>query len=309
MYDTIIIGAGPAGLTAAVYAGRYRLQSKAIEKMIPGGQIILSETIENFPGFPGGIKTDELIARCTKQVAEVGVPIENDEVVSIAEAKDEAGYRFVIKTRSNEFTTKTIIVATGAWSKRLGVPNEDALIGKGVSYCGTCDGPFFRNKEVVLVGGGDRAIEDALYLTSYCSKVTVVHRRRELRASKILQEKAFANEKIVFVWDSVIEKINGQARVSGVTVKNVKSGARSEIACSGVFIFVGIKPNTDFIKNLVKLDEAGFIITGHDMSTSAAGIFACGDCRHKSLYQVVNACGDGAVAADSAHKFILESPR
>lgn len=307
MYDTVIIGAGPAGLTAALYAGRFRLKSVVIEKMIPGGQIILSESIENFPGFVGGIKTDELIGRFKKQVEDVGVPIENEDVVSIEESLDKSGYQYVVKTKSKEYQTKTIIIATGAWSKRLGVPGEDAFIGKGVSYCGTCDGPFFKNKEVVLVGGGDRAIEDALYLTNYCAKVTVVHRRKELRASKILQEKAFANKKIVFVWDSVIEKIDGELKVSGVTTKNVVSGVLSVISCNGVFVFVGIKPTTDFVRNLLKVDDTGFIITGYDMSSSKAGIFACGDCRQKSLYQVINACGDGAVAADSAHKFILES--
>jgi len=305
MYDTVIIGAGPAGLTAGLYAGRYRLNSVMIEKMVPGGQIVLSETIENFPGFPGGIKTDELIALCVKQTTDVGVPLLNEEVISIAHMSDPRGSSFLVKTEGKELVSKTVILATGAWSKRLGVPNEDTFVGKGVSYCGTCDGPFFKNKEVVLVGGGDRAIEDALYLTKYCSKVSVVHRRSQLRASKILQEKAFANPKIVFIWDSVVTKINGDEKVSGVTVQNVVTKTQSDIACNGVFVFVGIKPNTELVRNLLKLNETGFIITALDMSTSLPGFFACGDCRQKSLYQVVNACGDGAVAADSAHKFIL----
>lgn len=304
-YELIIIGAGPAGLTAGIYAGRFRLNCLILEKMNPGGQIVLSSDIENYPGFPGGIATQDLVDKFKKQVDDVGVKIVNDEVTEITRSFKFKTPLYHLKTDGNSYETRSIIIASGAHSKRLGVGGEEELTGRGVSYCGTCDGPLFRNKEVVVVGGGDRAIEEAIFLTRYARKVTVVHRRQELRASKILEEKARANEKIVFVLDSAIEKITGIGRVEGVEIKNVKSGAISAISCQGVFIFVGIIPNAAFLKGLIRLEEGGFVAADDNLATSCAGIFACGDCRKKNLYQVINACGEGAVAADSAHKYLL----
>jgi len=306
MHDLIIIGAGPAGLTAALYAGRYRLDTVALERICPGGQIILSPTIENYPGFPGGIPTQELIDRFKKQAEEAGISFVSDEVLSIG--TDEAGkfpvYR-VVTAGKGSYEAKTVIIASGSQSKRLGVKGEDKFVGRGVSYCATCDAPLFRNKDVCVIGGGDRAMEEAIYLTAYASSVAVIHRRQELRASKILQERARVLPKIEFLLDSVVEEIKGSTAVESVAVKNVQTGDISEKSCRGVFVFVGITPNTGYLKNFLRTDESGFLITGQDLSTSRQGIFACGDCRQKGLYQVVNACGDGAEAAAGAHRYLL----
>ncbi len=300
IYDLIIIGAGPAGLTAALYAGRFRLKTLVLEKMSVGGQIILSQSIENFPGFPGGLSTDELISRIKKQVDELGVDFVSEEVLGIS-GKDE----FCVKTSESQYQAKTIILACGAHSKSLDVAGEDRLIGRGVSYCATCDGPLYKNKNVLVVGGGDKAIEEAIFLAEYASSVKLVHRRQLFRASAILVEKVKANPKISFVLDSVVKEIAGDKKVESVELMNVNTKATNRVTCDGVFIFVGIEPNTQFARNLLHLDDSGFIITAHDGATSQAGIFACGDCIHKSLYQVINACGEGAVAVDSAHKYLL----
>jgi len=302
MYDLIIIGAGPAGLTAGLYAGRYRLNTLIIEKILVGGQLLLSPTIENFPGFPGGIQTEELILRFKRQVDEVGLNIETADVLEINNSESAS---HTVKTENKIFQTKTIIVATGAHWKRLGVAGEERLIGKGVSYCATCDGPLFKNKEVAVVGGGDKAIEEAIFLSAYARKINLIHRRQGFRAAEILLEKAKANPKINFILDSRVEEILGLNRVEAVKIKNVLTGALSEIPSQGIFIFIGIKPNTEFLKNQLEIDETGFIITDEQMQTSSRGIFACGDCRKKSLYQVINACGEGAVAAHSAHAYLL----
>jgi len=304
MYDLIIIGAGPAGLTAGLYGGRYRLNTLILEKMSVGGQIILSQTIDNFPGFPGGIATEELIARFKKQVDEVGVPVKDAEAVGIDKDPDSAN-GYLVKTKDGSFQSRSVIIASGASWKRLGVPGEEKLIGRGVSYCGTCDGPFFRNKEVVVVGAGDRAFEDAIFLTTYASKVTMVHRRQGFRCAKILEEKAKANPKINFILDTVIDEIQGENKVEGVKLKNTVNGKFSQLSCQGVFVFIGVAPNSAFAKDKLKLDENGFIITDEAMQTSLPGIFACGDCRKKVLYQVVNGCGEGAVAAHSVHTHLL----
>ncbi|MFA5310887.1 MAG: thioredoxin-disulfide reductase [Candidatus Omnitrophota bacterium] len=301
MYDLIIIGAGPSGLAAALYAARFKLEARIFEKFDCGGQILLSPSIENYPGFPDGISTLGLIENFKRQVENLGLKIENREVVGIA---PEEGI-FKVKTESGFFETKTVILATGAVSKRLGVDGEDKFIGKGVSYCGTCDGPLFKNKDIAVIGGGDRALEDAIFLASYASSVFLIHRRNQFRASGILVEKAKENPKIRFVLDTVVEKIEGEGKVGAVKVKNVKTGLQSNIACQGVFIFVGISPNTGFVRNILKTDQSGFIIVNQVMHTTMEGVFACGDCVKKSLYQVISACGDGAVAADSAHKYLL----
>ncbi|MBM3250338.1 MAG: thioredoxin-disulfide reductase [Candidatus Omnitrophica bacterium] len=305
MHDLIIIGAGPAGLTAGLYAGRFRLNAVILEKINPGGQIIFSPTIENYPGFPGEMSTHELIDRFEKQVEGAGVQIKIEEVTGIEPGPDLKPPVYKLKTNLGAYKTRSLIIATGAQPKRLEVEGEKKFLGRGVSYCGTCDGPMFKGKHVLVVGAGDRAIEEAIFLSRYARQVTVVHRRKQLRASKILEEKLKQEPKICFKLDTVIEKIEGSVKVESAKLKNVVTGKEEAFACDGVFIFIGIVPNTGFVKNLLQVDEAGFIITDQDLKTSAAGVFACGDCCQKGLYQVVNACGEGAVAADSAHKYLL----
>lgn len=304
MYDVIIIGAGPAGLTAALYAGRYRLKTLLLEKMGFGGQIVLSSVIENYPGFPGGIATGELINKFKQQVEELGIEIVMAQALEIEAKPASTGPTYNIKTQDESYETKCVIIASGAQPKRLGVPGEKQLTGRGVSYCGTCDGPLFKEKDICLVGAGDRAVEEAIFLTTYAKTVTLVHRRDKLRASKILEEKARSHPKIKFLLDSVIEEIVGQNKVEGVKIKNVKSGEAGIVPCQGVFIFVGIIPDTAFVNNLLNTDETGFIIVDHELKTSRQGIFACGDCVKKSLYQVVTACAEGAVAAASAQRYL-----
>jgi len=305
MHDLIIIGAGPAGLTAGLYAGRYRLNTLILEKMAAGGQIILSSIIENFPGFPGSISTEELIDRFKRQVEELGINIETEEVLAISTSNKSGIPIFNIKTKGKSYETRGIIIATGAQHKQLGAKGEDKFIGRGVSYCATCDGPLFRNKDVVVIGGGDRAMEEAIFLSGYAKTVYLVHRRAELRASKILVEKAKQIPKINFILGNIVQEIQGENKVEQVLLKNVSTNSQQEISCQGVFVFVGIMPNTAFLKNFLEMNEKGFIITDQDMQSSKEGIFACGDCRKKSLYQVITACGEGAVAADSVHKYLL----
>lgn len=302
MYDLIIIGAGPAGLTAGLYAGRYKLNTLILEKMSPGGQIILSSEIENFPGFPGGITTGELIERFKKQVDLLGVNIFSEEAAAI---NADSG-NFEVKTESNTYLAKSLIIASGAQSRRLGANGEERLIGKGVSYCATCDGPLFKDKEVVVVGGGDKALEEAIFLTKYAKKVTLVHRRKEFRAAGVLLDKAKNNPKIEFILDAVVEEISGDKRVEKTRIRDVRTNALSELISQGIFIFVGITPDTGFLKNQLNLDELGFIITDENLETSLKGVFACGDCRKKGLYQVINACGEGAEAAYAAQKYLSE---
>jgi len=305
MYDLIIIGAGPAGLTAALYAGRYRLKTLLLEKLSAGGQIVLSTHIDNFPGFPGGIETGELIERIKKQVEDLDINLELDEVQELLSSFKLETPVYNIKTRENSYEARSVIVATGANPKRLGVAGEEKFIGRGVSYCATCDGPLFKDKEVVVVGGGDKAVEEAIFLTEYARRVSLIHRRDKLRASKILEEKARSNPKISFIFDSVVEEIAGEKKVEAVKLKNVKTNSMSSLAAEGVFIFVGISPNTNFLKKVLKLDDSGFIIADQDLKTNCQGLFACGDCLKKNLYQVVNACGEGAVAAASAQRYLL----
>jgi len=305
MYDLIIVGAGPAGLTAALYAGRYRLRTLVLEKMGIGGQIIFSSTIENYPGFPGGISTHELMDKFKQQVDDLGITIEIDEAQEIIPSFKLAVPIYNVKTKDKSYEAKSVIIATGAEPKRLNVEGEDRLIGRGISYCGTCDGPLFKNREILVVGAGDRAIEEAIFLTEYAKSVTLVHRRNVLRASKILEEKALSNPKIKFLLDSVVEQINGQLRVESVKIKNVKTGIESVLSCQGVFVFVGIVPNTALVKNLLNTDNLGFIITDKDFAASKPGIFSCGDCLKKSLYQVITACGEGASCAASVKRYLL----
>ncbi|MFH1269798.1 MAG: thioredoxin-disulfide reductase [Candidatus Omnitrophota bacterium] len=297
-HDLIIIGAGPAGLTAALYAGRSRLNTLLLEKIGPGGRILLTETIENFPGFRGGIDTVELIKSMQEQVTDLGIKIVLEEVSGV-DCKSKT-----VKTNAGAHSAEAMIIATGAHPRKLGVPGEDKLTGRGVSYCATCDAPLYREKNVVIVGGGNAMAEEALYLARFAKSVTIIHRRDELRASLILQEKLKINKKINFILSSVITEISGSNRVEGIKIKDLNSSEVRDIPCDGIFIYVGYMPDTAFVKDKLELDETGFIITAEDMSTSSEGIFACGDCRRKTLYQVITACADGAVAADSAYKYL-----
>jgi thioredoxin reductase (NADPH) len=297
MYDLIIIGAGPAGLTAALYAGRARLKTLVLEKAGIGGRILMSESIENFPGFPEGISTSDLIKRMEEQVRKLDIKIELEEALEL-DGKS-------VKTQAKTYAAESIIIATGARPRKLGIPGEDRLVGKGVSYCATCDGPLYKEKNVMVVGGGDAVAEEALYLARFAKRVNIIHRRNDLRASAILQERLKENKKIYFTLSSVVTEIIGSRKVESIKIKDVNTFHEQIIACDGVFIYIGYEPDTAFVKNKLKLDEKGFIITDQNLATCEEGIFACGDCRKKSLYQVITACGDGAMASDSAYKYIM----
>ncbi|MFH1641180.1 MAG: thioredoxin-disulfide reductase [Candidatus Omnitrophota bacterium] len=308
MYDLIIIGAGPAGLTAGLYAGRYRLNTLILEKTAVGGQIVMSHEIENYPGFPQPLSTQELIDRLRKHVEDLNIDIievEGAKEISQITKPGGSGIIFNIKTENNSYEARCVIIATGAQPRMLKVTGEERLIGRGVSYCGTCDGPLFKDKDIVVVGGGDRALEEAIFLSGYAKKVTVIHRREELRASKIFEEKALNNPKIDFLLNTIIEEIEGDQKVEALKIKDVKTDSVGRFPCQGVFIFVGIKPNTGFLNHQLTLDDSGYIITDQLLATSQEGIFACGDCRQKSLYQVITACADGAVAASSVQRYLL----
>ncbi len=299
MQDLVIIGAGPAGLTAALYAGRAGLDTLLLEKMLVGGRILASDIIENYPGFPAGITTQELMKRMQDQLEGLPVKIVNEEVVGL----DAGGLK--VKTGSGTYQAKAVIIATGAVSRKLGVAGEDRLTGKGVSYCAVCDAPFFKNKKVMVVGGGNTVAEEALYLARFASSVGIIHRRGEMRASHLLQKRLQEkSDKIDFILNSVVEEINGTGRVESVRVKNLLTAKESIIACNGIFVFIGYDPDTAIFKGEVVLDDAGFVEAGEDMSTSAPGVFVCGDCRKKSLYQVITACSEGAVAAEAAYKYV-----
>lgn len=299
-HDLIIIGAGPAGLTAALYAGRSRLDTLLIEKMSVGGRILMSETIENYPGFPGGISTVELMGRMETQVKELGVKIVSDEVTDI-----DCVQR-IINTVSESYQADALIIASGARPRKLDVPGEEQYTGRGVSYCATCDAPFFKDKQIVIVGGGNAVAEEAIYLSRFASLVSVIHRRGDLRASPILQERMQQNKKINFILNSIVTQIKGTKKLESVMIKDLLSGKEYDFVCAGVFIYIGYTPETILLKDKLQMDEAGFIVADENMATTAAGVFACGDCRKKGFYQVINACGDGAVAADSAYKFIAQ---
>lgn len=285
-------------MTAALYAGRFRLKTLLLEKMVFGGRILMSESIENFPGFAGGISTRELSSRMYEQIRPLGIDIKNEAVTQI-DCKSKT-----IKTEGASYSAKAVIIAAGARPRKLGVPGEEGLTGRGVSYCAVCDAPLYKEKDVVVVGGGDAVAEEALFLARFAKKVTIIHRRGQLRASVILQQRLKENKKIDFLLGRVITQINGSAKVESVKVKDAGNSQEKDFDCDGVFIFIGNEPETEFLKSKLKLDEKGFIITDDLMAASEEGVFACGDCRSKSLYQVITACGDGAVAADSAYKYI-----
>ncbi len=300
LYDVIILGGGPAGLSAGLYAGRSRLSTLIIEKGQDGGQIAITDEIENYPGqIVEGETGPSLVARMTAQAEKFGV----ERVQGAIKEVELEGEVKVVKTASEEFQAKNIIIATGAHSRPIGCKNEGMYIGKGVSYCATCDANFFEDFEVFVVGGGDSAVEEAMYLSKFARKVTVIHRRDELRAAKSIQEKAFANDKVEFMWDSVVEELGGDEILSEMTVKNVKTGEITKIEADeedgmfGVFGFIGTIPNSELFKGKIKMNESGYIITDDDMHTDVEGVYAAGDIRVKSLRQVVTAAADGAIAA------------
>ncbi len=300
--ELIIVGAGPAGLTAALYAARAGLDALVLEKLGPGGQVLLTDRVENYPGFPDGITGPDLAARISEQVKKFAIQEKNGEIESLVLQK---GGGFTIHLAGNEsLSARAVIIATGAHFRRLGVPGEEEFIGKGVSYCATCDGPFYRDQEVVVVGGGDSAVQESLFLTSFVRKIYLVHRRDTLRASKILQDRALSHPKIELVWDTIVERIEGGVGVEGVVTKNVKTGAISRLHVQGVFVFIGISPNTGFLRDDIRKDEYGFLITDELMRTSVPGIFAAGDCRSKMLRQIVTATADGAIAAYAAENYL-----
>lgn len=305
-WDIIVVGGGPAGLTAGLYAARDAMKTLLIERIVSGGQVATTEWVENYPGFPEGISGMELSQRMEDQAKRFGLEIAQGEVQEIKVNEGEPR-RFEVRSAQGSFECLAVVLAVGADWNRLGVPGEDEFRGRGVSYCATCDGPFFKNQEIVVVGGGDTAVEEGEFLTRMASKVTLIHRRDRLRASPVIQKRALSNPKMEFVWNSVVEAIEGGSQgVERVKIRNLVTGEVWDKSCSGVFIFVGMVPNTAFLKGLVELDERGYILTDDEMRTSQPGIFACGDARRKLLRQVVTACGDGATAAKAAARYVEE---
>ena len=302
MYDTIIIGAGPAGMTAALYAARSNLKVALLERGIPGGQMNNTSDIENYPGY-ANISGPELAEKMFEPLENLGV----EHLFGSVEKIEHQGAIKKVFTEDEVLETKTLIIATGAFHRHLGVPGEEELNSRGVSYCAVCDGAFFRDEDLLVVGGGDSAVEEAVFLTRFAKTVTIVHRRDELRAQKLLQERAFANEKIHFIWDSVVKEIKGDNRVSSVVVENVKTGEVSERKFGGVFIYVGLDPVSEFANDLGITNEAGWIVTDNHMETAISGIYAIGDVREKDLRQVTTAVGDGAVAGQEVYKYITEN--
>ena len=301
IYDVIIVGSGPAGLAAAIYGQRAGLSSLVLEESyVSGGQVLNTYDVDNYPGLPG-ISGMELAENFHEHAKSMGASFLTAAVTAIREEGD----RKVVETAKGDLSARTVILATGAHHRLLGVPGEERLTGMGVSYCATCDGAFFRDKTVAVVGGGDVAVEDAIFLARGCKKVYVIHRRDQLRAAKILQEKLLSLDNVEMKWNCVAEEILGDSQVSGVKVRDVKTGEGSELEVNGVFIAVGILPNTGFLGDFVQLDEGGYIVAGEDMKTSVPGVFAAGDVRTKALRQIITAAADGANAITSVEAYLL----
>jgi len=301
-YEVIILGGGPAGLTAGLYTSRARLLTLLVESGLYGGQMTTTEIIENYPGFPQGVTGEELSRLMEEQARRFGMGTVKQEVVRVT----VEGNLKRVHTSEASYLCEALIVCTGTEYRKLGAPGEKEFAGKGVSYCATCDGAFFQDASIVVVGGGDSALTEALFLTKFVKDLTIIHRRDALRATKIYQERALANPKIKFMWNSVLDEVKGDQVVRSVVVKNVKTGERSELPVEGVFLFVGLTPKTEFLKGVVTLDEAGYVITDENCETSVKGIFAAGDCRKKLLRQVATSVGDGATAAFAAEKYLDE---
>jgi len=302
MRDIIIVGSGPAGLTAALYTARANLRPLVLAGIEPGGQLTTTTAVDNFPGFPEGVQGPALMARMRAQAERFGAEVIDD----VATRLDLSGHPFSVHYGEGHEECRALIVATGASARLLGLPAEKALMGHGVSTCATCDGFFYREKKVLVVGGGDSAVEEATFLTKFASRVTVVHRRDELRASKIMQERAFANPKVYFLWDSVIEDILDVRAgvVDGAVIRNVKTGESSRVACDGIFIAIGHTPNTELLRGQMELDEQGYVITRNGSQTSVPGVFAAGDVQDHRYRQAITAAGSGCMAAIDAEKFL-----
>jgi thioredoxin reductase (NADPH) len=297
----IIIGGGPAGLTAGLYTSRAHLKTVLLEAMIPSGQAYMAERIENYPGFPDGISGRELIERFERQATKFGLEIQQFTKVDKIEL---TGEKKMVTAGEKKFSASTLIIASGAQANKVGIPGEEEFTGKGVSYCATCDGAFFKDQDVAVIGGGDTALEDALYLSRLTRKVFVIHRRDQLRAQKVLQDRAMHNATIEIIWNTVPKGIKGEGMEKTLLLENVKDATKKQLAVNGVFIAVGQSPNTDFVRGVVELDDKGYIVTDYDCATSVAGIFAAGDVRQKGLRQISTAVGDGALVAAAVERYI-----
>jgi thioredoxin reductase (NADPH) len=304
VYDVIIVGGGPAGLTAGIYTARARLSTVLIEKLGIGGQASITDMVENYPGFSGGISGPELVHNMEEQAKSFGMRFVSGEVTGIDCGDGSNIKKVFVHDEREPYRCLSVIIATGNEQRKLGVPGEEEFTGRGVSYCATCDGAFFRDLAIVVVGGGDVALQEALFLTRFAKRIYIIHRRDRLRATKILQERAFGNNKIEFIYNSVVDEIFGQTAVEGVKVRDLGTGEIKDLEISGVFVFIGWTPNLSFVGNTVKRGEDGYIIVDKEMRTSKEGVFACGDCCAKSLRQIVTACGDGATAAFSAQHYV-----
>ncbi len=299
-YDIVIVGGGPGGLTAGLYGARAKMKTILIEKYMPGGQIANTEEVEDYPGFER-ISGAELAMKMAEHAKGFGLEIISDEVKEIY---SEGNDHLVACASGDIYRCKAVIISTGGSPNKLGVPGETEFTGKGVSYCAICDGAFFKNEVIAVVGGGDAAVEEAIFLTKFGSKIIIIHRRDKLRAQKIIQDRAFKNPKIEIVWDSVVERINGNDKVKSLTIKNVKTGEISELDAGAVFVFIGFVPNSNITRNSLEKDGGGYIITNSRMETSIKGIYACGDVRSQLVRQITNAVGDGTTAAVAAEKYI-----
>ncbi len=304
VYDLVIIGGGPAGLTAAIYAGRARVPTRVLVGALPGGQPANTAEVDNFPGFPGGVGGGELAQRFQSQAERFGAEIAAETVTEV----DLLEQPFTIRSERQGYQARAAIVATGAVPRRLGIPGEGKFYGRGVSSCATCDGFFYQDKQVVVVGGGDAAIDEALFLTRFAGRVTVIHRRDELRATEIFREQAFANPKISFVWDSVVEEVLGDQTVTGVRVRNLKNGETSMMKTDGVFVYIGMEPKSDLFVGQLELDDDGYVVTDRRQHTNLPGVFAAGDIQDPNYRQVVTAAGTGAIAAMEAERYLGKYP-
>lgn len=307
-YDVIIVGGGPAGLTAAIYTGRGKLKTLILERGLPGGQIAQTEDVENYPGFPEGISGMELSQRMVQQAEKFGAVIEMDEVQRIEHTTEAAAFPFTVQGYSGQYHGKSVILTTGAEPRRLNIPGEEQFWGKGVSTCATCDGFFYRGKKVVVIGGGDAAVEEGLFLTKFAEEVTLIHRRDTLRANKVAQARVFANEKMKFIWNTTVEEILGEenGQVTGVRLKDVHTGEESVLETDGVFIFIGHIPNTDFVKDTVKLRDDGYVDVNNDIYTSVPMLFAAGDVSDWIYRQLATSVGTGTRAAMTAERALAE---
>lgn len=299
-WDVVIVGAGPAGLSAAIYTGRARRSTLVLEKGFPGGQILLTDWVENFPGFPNGVGPLELMQDFRKHAEKFGARVETDEIVGLS----GSGGAFVLKGARKEHAARAVIIATGSAYRRLGIENESRLTGRGVSYCATCDGAFFAGRDIAMVGGGDNALKEALFLTKYCRKVTIIHRRDRFRGERIYQERVFASDKIEVLWEAVVETVNGSDKVESLDVRNLKTGNKLRLLVDGLFISIGTVPQTEFVRGFLDLNEWGQVKVNLNMESSVPGIFAAGDVSDACPKQIATAVGTGVHAALSVEEYL-----